>query len=121
MTSTGPLADYILYNPAPVPTATPNPANGNIGKIGTKFWGSYLQNIAMPAGIDGEERSVCLTNVASMGNAWDSQYRKVSIGFFGSNSRLTTTGATAYMTLKIYAATNPGTDPNKSYSINAHL
>ena len=57
MRQSGPLGAYVLYStPTAAPPATPNPATGQLGKPGTKIWGSFLQSIGSPGGWDTETR-----------------------------------------------------------------
>ncbi|MEI6603018.1 MAG: InlB B-repeat-containing protein [Clostridia bacterium] len=108
MSSNGVLKDFVVYNPTPLPSATPIAGNGLVGKVGTKIWGSYLHNFGMPAGLDGDNRAFTLSTGVSTSQSLTGSNQKVSIGYFGTNSRLTPTGTSAYWTLRIYSATNPG-------------
>ena len=106
MSSIGALKDYIVYNPTPVPPATPVAANGIVGKAGTKLWVSYLHNFGMPGGVDGDNRAVTLSTGATVSTSLTASNQKVSIGYFGPFSRLGVS-TTPYWTLRVYSASNP--------------
>ena len=134
LSDTAPLKDYVVYSPTPAPSTTPNPATGLIGKPGTKLWGSHIQSLGMPAGLDGSERSVEFKNIAlgaSMNGGANAagKIAMVSVGYFGAASRVNGTG-NAYVTVRVYATANPlvtpapitnGTDSNYYDATNKWL
>ncbi|MEI6602784.1 MAG: discoidin domain-containing protein, partial [Clostridia bacterium] len=103
-----PLKDYTIYTPSPAPGTTPAPATGLIGKPGTKLWGSHIQSIGMPAGLDVSERSVEFKSTAlgATLNGGANSTSRVTVGYFGANSRVNVTG-NAYVTVRVYATANP--------------
>ncbi|MEI6602498.1 MAG: hypothetical protein WCL54_03320, partial [Clostridia bacterium] len=107
---TGVLSSYVFYTPQPNPTGTPYPAANTyqIGKQGTKIWGSFLQSIGSPGGWDTETRAMYLHNSTTTNGFYQQKFYKISFGYFGAASRLSGAGV-GYMTMRINMPSNPGT------------